>query len=123
MDDDELRLEAAPQHDRLLQRFVGIGTAVQSDQQAREHTRLGQYRETFEIAQPEAQQFACHGQSSSQNVVSSARFEPLSHHDIFGPAPPERYPQMVTHRAFQRIERVGSQGAVFRDRRHALTTP
>src|SRR5712672_2426442 len=81
----------------------------------RVNTVLGEHREGSQISQREREHLARHREASCQHLVPSARVESFGHHHIFGAPPPQRYPQMLTHRPFQRIERLGRQGAVFRD--------
>ena len=64
--DDHPGFEAQAQMDGLFQRFVGIGTAVQTYKQAREHSGIGtrcsgEHREALQITQVEGEQLAGHG--------------------------------------------------------------
>src|SRR5882762_10457397 len=95
MRDHQFGLEPQAEMDGLLQRFVGVGTAVQTYEQAREHgwwRCSGEHREALQVAQPKREQLAGHREPARQYVARSTRLEALGHHDIFGAAASQRYP-------------------------------
>src|SRR3989441_7286861 len=77
----------------------------------------GEHREALQVGKPERERLAGHGKPANQYVVASTRLEALSHHDIFGATTPQRYPPALAHGPLERVERLGRQRTVLRNRR------
>ena len=70
-------------------------------------------------AQRKRKQLAGHREPARKDVVTATRLEALGHHDIFGASASQRYPPVLAHGPFQRVERVGRERTVFRNGRSA----